>query len=367
MIGLSRSTGDLRPKDVDPRDFLYRRLVSAFMFLMTVVGIGSVGLHYLGGGRWEFWDCFYMTVITLSTVGFGETLSDMNAVEGARGFTVMLIVLGSGTLLYFASSLTAFIVEGDLMGALKRNRMQKQIDALSNHIVVCGVGSTGIHILEEMVATETPFVAIDIDEDRLGKLDEDLPGVELLSVTGDATDDHILERAGIVRARGIISALHDDKDNLFVTVTARALNSRARIIAKAVEPSAGPKLTRAGADAVVSPNRIGGMRMVSEMIRPRVVQFLDLMLRDRERNMRIEELPIPDDSSIVGATLRETDIRQHTDALVIAVRDAEGAFLYNPPPGTTLRKGMTLVVLAETSEYRKLRAGIEEGTIGRAQ
>jgi voltage-gated potassium channel len=352
-------------RETDPRDFLYRRLVSAFMFLITIVGIGTVGLHYLGEGRWGFWDCFYMTVITLSTVGFGETLSDMDQVVGARAFTVSLIVLGSGTLLYFASSLTAFIVEGDLMGALKRNRMQKDIDKLARHIVVCGVGATGVHIISELLSTGTPFVAIDLDVEHLERLGEEL-GVddEIPYVPGDATDDHTLERAGIARAKGLIAALHDDKDNVFVTITARALNPNARIVAKAIEPSADPKLRRAGADAVVSPYRIGGMRMVSEMVRPRVVEFLDLMLRDRERNMRIEEIAIPDDAPIVGVALRDTNIRKKTDALVIAVRDPEGSFVYNPPPSIVFTKGMTLVVLAETGEYKKLRSGIRDGSIG---
>lgn len=243
--------------------------------------------------------------------------------------------------------------------------MTKGIEQLRGHVVVCGVGATGAHILEELVATQTPFVAIDRDRQRLQRLDEDFPELELHYVVGDATDDHVLEEAGITRARGIIAALHDDKDNLFVTVTARALNPGARIVAKSVESSADNKLRRAGADAVVSPNRIGGMRLVSEMVRPVVVQFLDLMLRDKQKSLRIEELPIPDHSSLVGSELRKTDIRRKSNVLVIAVRTPDGAFHYNPGPETTLRRGMVLVVLGETEQVIRLREGVGDGSIGR--
>jgi len=348
----------------EPRDLLIGRLIAAGGFLVSVVIVGAVGYHQLGQGRWPFWDCFYMTVITVSTVGFAETLPGMADVTGARAFTVGLIILGSGTLLYFVSTFTAFVVEGDLVGALRRNRMQKRIDQLTDHIVVCGVGSTGVHIIEELQLTDQSFVAIDEDFDRLARVDEELPKTELMYVVGDATDDATLHHAGIERARGVIAALHDDKQNVFLTITARALNPKARIVAKAIDDTAARKLLRAGADAVVSPYRIGGMRLVSEMIRPRVLEFLDLMVRDQEQNLRIEEIPIPDESTLVNTTLRKTDIRKATDVLVIAVRSEEGHYTYNPGPDTKIEKGMTLIVLAATAEVGKLRDGVAEGSIG---
>jgi len=353
-------------KQSDPLDLLVGRIVSAGGFLVTVVAVGTLGFHQLGDGLWDFWDCFYMTVVTVSTVGFGETLPGMADVTGARAFTVFLIILGSGTLLYFVSTFTAFVVEGDLVGALRRSRVQKRIDELTDHIVVCGVGSTGVHIIEELQLTDQKFVAIDMSEERLIRVDEELPKTELMYVVGDATDDATLHQARIEHARGVIAALHDDKQNVFLTISARALNPRARIVAKAIDDSADQKLLRAGADAVVSPYRIGGMRMVSEMIRPRVLEFLDLMVRDRQQNLRIEEIPIPDESSLIGTALRGTDIRKTTDVLVIAVRTAEGAYTYNPGPDTNLEEGMTLIVLAATAEVGKLRDGITDGSIGRS-
>ena len=332
-----------------------RRLGAAIAVFGAAIAAGTFGYYYLGEGRWSLFDCFYMTVVTLSTVGFAETLPGLGEVEGARVFTVVLIVLGSGTLLYFASSLTAFIIEGDLVGVLRRRRMQNRVDELQGHVIVCGVGSTGIHCIEELAATGTPFVAVDADEDRLVRLGEDFEDMELLYVVGDATDDHTLQRAGIARARGLIAALHDDRDNVFVTITARALNARARIVAKAVETSADKKLRRAGADAIVSPNRIGGMRLVSELIRPHVVEFLDTMLRESRRSLRIEEVPVPPGSRLDGRSLREADLRRVADVLVIAVRLADGDYVHNPSPETPLRAGMTLIVLGECHQVQRLR------------
>lgn len=350
-------------EEIDPRRYLVRRLLSAFGFLCLVVLIGTVVYHQLGRGEWGLVDCLYMTVITIASVGFGEVLPGFDAVPGARLFTIGLIILGSGTVVYFVSTLTAFIVEGDLLGVLRGNRMQKRIDQLGNHIIVCGGGATGVHVLQELEAVGDSFVVVDRDESRLVKLGEEIEG-ELLYVVGDATDDHVLEQAGVERARGLIAAVHDDKDNLFVTMSARALNPKVRIIAKAVEQSAEAKMRRAGADAVVSPNRIGGMRMVSEMIRPVVVKFLDEMLRDREHNLRVEEITLPASCAVVGAKLRDTAIREATDALVIALRTPEGSFLYNPSPNHVLTEGMTLVVLAHALDAKRLRSGIEDGSIG---
>ena len=349
----------------DPRGALARRLYVAVLALMGFAVLGTQVYHSIGNGLWSWMDCFYMTVITLSTVGFAETLPGMQQNDMARAWTVMLIVLGSGTLLYFVSTFTAFIVEGDLLGAIKRTRMQKRIEHLENHIVVCGVGSTGHQVVEELVSTQAPFVAVDSDPVKIEKLLEELEGIDILYIVGDATDDHTLEQAGVARARGVVAALHDDKDNLFVTVTARSLNSKARIVAKTVEVSADNKLRRAGADAVVSPNRIGGMRMVSEMLRPHVVEFLDLMLRDKDKNLRFEELEIPAQSPLIGTQLKDTDIRSTTDVLVVAVRRPDDGFIYNPRPDLVLKQGMTLIVLAQTPEIIKLRKGIADGSIGR--
>jgi len=250
------------------------QLFGAGLALFTVVVGGTLGYRYIGDGVWSWGECLYMTIITLSTVGYAETLRGMNEQPFAREFTLLLIVFGSGTLLYFISSLTAFFVEGQFRGVLRRNRMRRAIEDLQHHIVVCGVGTTGEHIVKELAAAKLPFVAVDTDEERLGRIQEEI-GPGFLFVLGDATEDPVLEEAGVTRARAIIAALHEDKDNLFVVISARALNANARIVSRAAENSSLAKLERAGANAVVSPNRMGGIRLVNEVLRPHVVQLFD--------------------------------------------------------------------------------------------
>lgn len=355
------------------REIFRGRLILAAVLLGLVVLVGSGGYHLLGEGRWSIEEVFYFTVITLSTVGFGETLPGMNDVPYARLWTIVMIFTGSGTLLYFVSTLTAFIVEGDIQGAIRRNRMQKRIDHLSGHFIVCGVGATGIHVVEELMNTHHTLVVVDRDEDRLLALADKFGPQRFLYVAGDATNDDTLIEAGISRAVGVIAALTNDKDNLYITLSAyqlereRADRGEFRIVAKAIDPSARGKLLAAGATRVVSPSEIGGMRMVSEMVRPAVVEFLDLMLRDPEKNLRIEEVRIPDDSEIVGVKLRDTAIRARTKAMVIAVKHGgdETRYTYNPGPDLEIEKGMILIVLAESSEMNRLREGIESGDIGR--
>lgn len=346
----------------DPRTGLYRRLVVAFVALGGVLVIGASGYHYLGEGRWSWTDCFYMTVITLSTVGFGELLHNMGEVEYARMWTVMLIVLGSGTLVYFVSNLTALIVEGDLQGVLRRRRMEKRVDKLHSHVVVCGVGSTGHHVVHELATVGVPYVVVDHNAERLARIAAEM-GEKFLYVVGDATDDDTLQEARVTHARGVIAALHEDKDNLFVTITARALNPSARIVAKAVEPSAEAKLRRAGADAVVSPNFIGGMRLVSEMIRPSVVEFLDRMLRDPKQHLRIEEILVPKMSPIARLPLAKSRIRD-TGAMVIAVRKPDGEYFYNPAGDLVLEPGTQLIVIARSEDVHRLRELIGEAPAG---
>ena len=205
---------------------LIRRMLAALAVIITLVGVGSTGFFILGHGRWKFFECVYMTVITLSTVGFGE-LSHMGEVPGARGLTIALIVSGVGALAYVQGNLTALLVEGVIGQALRRNRMRKQIAALRGHILVAGAGSTGKHVLEELIATQTPFVVIDRNEPHLQRLSEEMCDGKMLYVHGDATDDHLLVAAGVKVARGVVAALTHDKDNLFVTLSVRSLNASA--------------------------------------------------------------------------------------------------------------------------------------------
>jgi len=335
----------------------YGRLISASGVLGAVVLVGATAYYSVGDGRWSWFDCFYMTIITLSTVGFAETLEGMNEMREARAVTLTLIILGSGTLLYFISSLTALIVEGDLQGILRRRSMERAIGTLSDHVIVCGIGTTGWHIATELNAVGVPFVVVDANQDRLDELNEEL-NEGLLYVHGDATDDHVLEQAGVARARGVISALNDDKANLFVTISARALNPTARIVAKSIEPSTEAKLRRAGADSVVAPNYIGGVRLFSEMVSPKTVAFLDRIVQFGSGiSVGLEAIDIPPESPLVGKRLAETDIRE-AGALVVAVHRADGDYVYNPGGEYLLEAGDSLIVLADSQDAVALRQNV---------
>jgi len=337
-----------------PRRGSYGRLISAAGVLAAVVVVGATSYYSVGAGKWSWFDCFYMTVITLSTVGFAETLEGMNEIPEARAVTISLIILGSGTLLYFISSLTALIVEGDLQGILRRRSMERAIRTLNQHVIVCGIGTTGRHIATELRAVGVPFVVVDLDGHRLDELAEEFDD-GLLYVHGDATDDHVLELAGIERARGVISALNDDKANLFVTISARALNPKARIVAKSIEASTEAKLRRAGADAVVAPNYIGGVRLFSEMVSPKTVAFLDKIVQfGGGISVGLEAIDIAPGSPLVGKRLAETDIRK-AGALVVAVHRSDGDYVYNPGSEQLLEAGDSLIVLADSRDVAALR------------
>jgi voltage-gated potassium channel len=339
-----------------------RRLLIALVAVVVLVTSGSLGYDALGHGRWTFGDCVYMTIITLSTVGFGE-LSEMSKVPGARVLTVALIAGGVGTLAYVQGTVTALLVEGVIGQVFRRNRMRKAIEGLNGHIVVAGAGSTGRHTIEELVATQTPFVVIDRDHGHLERISHELAEGRLLYVHGDATEDATLLAAGVTRAKGVVAALTHDKDNLYVTLSARSLNAAARIVAKVTENDAGPKMIKAGATSVVNPTMIGGRRMASECIRPVVNEFLDQMLRDKDKNLRLEEVVIPIGSALVGVALKDTPIRRETRVLVVAVREPSRTFTYNPEPDLVLTEGTTLVVMGETESVVKLRKLIETSIV----
>jgi voltage-gated potassium channel len=295
-----------------------------------------------------------MTIITISTVGFGE-LSNMGEVPGARLLTVSLIVSGVGALAYVQGNLTALLVEGVLGQVWRRNRMRAHIESLADHVVVAGAGATGRHVIDELIATRTPFVVIDRNLELLQRISRDQMGGKMLYVHDDATHDHALLTANVKDARGVVAALTEDKDNLFVTLSARSLNAKARIVAKVVEDEASPKMLRAGATAVVSPTMIGGRRMVSELIRPQVTEFLDIMLRDRDKNLRLEEIVLPPSSAFMGKALKDVPIRAKTKLLVVALRMTDRSFVYNPEPEFILEAGMTLIVMGDQDGVATLR------------
>lgn len=232
--------------------------------------------------------------------------------------------------------------------------MQRAIREMRGHYIVCGAGATGSAVLRELVNTQRPAVAFDLNEERVRKVQETFPSVPVLKE--DFTDDEALVHAGIARAAGIVICTQVDKDLLVTTITARQLNPALRIVARAANDRIAERLRHAGADAVVSPALIGGMRMASELVRPSVVTFLDMMLRDTNRNLRIEEVSIADNSQFIGRTLGELNTHSRTNCLLLATRSASSQYAYNPPDGEQLESGMVLIVMGDPKDVQSLSA-----------
>jgi voltage-gated potassium channel len=284
-----------------------------------------------------------MTVITLTGIGYGEIVP-VTGNASAQIFTMVLIIFGMGVIIYGITTTTAFLVEGNLSGILRKNRMEKQIQKLKNHYIICGGGETGKPLLAELTKNREQFVLIEDDPEKIKQC---TTAMDMFYIEGDATDDRNLIAAGIERASGIIISLPSDKDNLYVTMTARMLNKNIRIVSRMTDPEHEAKLRKAGADSVVSPNTIGALRMASEMIRPTVVGFLDTMLRSGQGDIRIHEIKISNNSQIKGKKIIESGLNDDFGLLVLGLRYQNGELEFNPSTSKTLENGMTLIVMGE--------------------
>ncbi len=320
-----------------------KRLVAALTVFLLVFALGVAGFKILGGPEWTLLDAVYMTVITVATIGYGE-VHDLSGHPAARIFAVVYIILCLGTIAFAVTSMTAFVVEGELRHLLGRRKMEKAIAKLSNHYLVCGSDETARTVVQELIQTKKPFVVVDPSDERVSKMKE---MGEVNWVQGDPSEDAVLEKAGIERARGIICSLPTDEANLFVVVTAKSLNPGIRVVAKGIDVKSHDKIKKAGADSVISPTFIGGMRMVSEMVRPATTTFLDLMLRERGRVLRFDEVAVPEGSTLAGKTIGEADLASKTGALLVALRcGGEKDFDFNPAKTATIAAGDVLVFIA---------------------
>lgn len=340
-----------------------QRLRAALTALGAVVVIATCGYKLLGENV-SWLDALYMTVISLTSVGYGEIV-DTSGSPLLRVFNIFVLVFGLAIMLYVFSIATAFVVEGDLKNLFWRRKMLKRIKALRNHVIVCGAGSTGVRVIEELHRTRRELVVIDNNPQRLERVTAmigDCPVIE-----GDASDEEVLEMAGLDRAGGVVSALPSDKDNLVVVITVRQKHPNVRIVARCVDTKMADKMLRAGASSTVSPNSIGGMRLASEMIRPHVVNFLDTMLRDRAQTYRIEEIQIPYHSTWVGHSLGELGIREQHNLGCLAIRDAGvEEFLYNPHDSVVVKGKCVIVVMGDVDQIHAARQAAEAEVVRRA-
>lgn len=318
------------------------------LLFAVICCVGVLGYWFIEPG-WSLLDAIFMTFITLTTVGY----SDYDVSQAGRIFTLVLLFAGIGSFTYALAVVTTYVVEGHLRDRFRRKRMEKKIRNLRQHCIICGLGATGRYILEEFQKVGQDFVVIETDAARIEELYAIAP---FLYVHGDATDDRVLEEAGIAHAERLIASLQDDKDNLFVVLSARRLNAALRIIAKVVDIGASrEKVKLAGADEVVSPDAIGGLRMASLALRPQVVTFLDLMLREGSAT-RFEEAEIGSDSRLVGKTIGESKIREEIGLLIVALRHGTaGQFAYNPGAEIALNRGDILYVIGDPASVARLR------------
>ncbi len=328
------------PLLVDP----IRKALNLLLIAAAVVVLGSAGYMIIEG--WSFFDALYMTIITVGTVGYGE-VHPLN--PAGRVFTIFLILSGMSVLVYAVSEIMATVVEGELTGVLRKRKLMKEIDKLSDHYIVCGAGRSGHHILYELQKTGRPFVGIEIDQTKVDRFREE----GMLMLQGDATDEDLLKTAGIERASGLVSALPDDKDNLFVVITARGMNAKLRIVSRMDDIYGREKFIRSGANSIVSTNFIGGLRMASELVRPATTSFLDLMLRGNNA-LRVDDVKIGESNDYVGRTIAECDVLHESGVVLVSIMRGTHP-IFNPPQTHTIAAGETLVVIGTPDQMEKLR------------
>ena len=328
---------------------LWKRLFIAFMVLVFILMIGIVGYMTIEG--WNLFDSLYMTVISLTTVGYSET-HDLS--KNGRIFTIFLLFSGMGMLAYGIGTFTAFLVEGQLLDYLRGRQMLKKISRLRDHFIICGYRGEGRYALEELIKTKTPHVVVDSD---IAELSTMFPDAKLLYIEGDPTKEQTLEQANLENAQGLISALPSDSENLLVILAARVMSSDIRIITCVFDRESAQKFQRVGANGTVMADFIGGLRMASEAIRPTVVSFLDTMLREKDQTLRIEEIKVlGEGNEWVGKTLQEIDFPRQTGLLVVAVKSLNsGKYVYNPRADYVVEIDDVLIVIGRTEQVFKMK------------
>ena len=310
-------------------------ILNFFLFLCLLV-FGAVGYIVIEG--WSFMDSLYMTVITLATVGYGE-VHEISP-EG-RLFTVILIFLGVGFFLYVVGNVIQFLVEGRIRHVLGRRILDKQISKLKNHFIVCGYGRVGRALSNYLIQKYIDVVVIEQNPNRVSVMDED----GLLYIMGGATDEAILMKAGIKRARGIISVLGSDADNVFLVLIAKRLNPKIFVVARSNQNETEQTLYSAGADKVVSPFALGARRIAHAILRPNVIHFLELAFTDDGTDINVEEIPVNVSSKLVNVSLQESGLRQNFDLIIISIRKADGAMCFNPKASHRFEAGDTVIAV----------------------
>jgi len=322
-----------------------RRLVLTLGILLFLLVAGTTGYRLVEG--WPFADALYMTVITITTVGFME-VHPLSA--AGRVFTMLLSLGGVFTAFYLGTAIVASVVSGEMRGVFGRQRMERRLAELGNHLIVCGFGRMGHLVGAEFSSLRLPFVVIEKQDDLLEGFD--MP--HGIPFRGDATSDEVLERAGVKRARGLVTVAASDADNLYITMSARFLNEKLFIVARAEGEAAEKKLLRAGANRVVSPYAIGGQRVAQAVLRPNVMDFLELATRSEHLELQIEETEVRPGSTLAGRTVRDSPVRSELGIIIVAVKKPDGRMVFNPASEFVIEAGDLLITLGHRQQLDRL-------------
>ena len=322
---------------------LRQKLLLSLFLIVLVISFGTLGYMFIEG--WDLLDSLYMTIITLASVGYKE-VHDLSF--NGKIFTIVLIIGGVGTVAYALTSAARIILEGELQDVFGRRRLEKKIKGLKDHYIICGYGRMGKIICRELREKNQKFVVIEKKTDLMADTED------TLIIQGDATSDEALKEVGIDKAKGLISVLPTDAENLFVVLSARGLNPHLSIVARAGEEGSEKKLLRAGADKVVSPYHIGGLRIAHTVLKPAVVDFIEFATKSGNIDLQMEEVNIQEASRLSGLTLDECGIGRELGIIIVAIKKADGDLKFNPTFRSTIHAGDTLIALGEISKLKIL-------------
>ena len=322
-----------------------KHLLLSVLLALCIFLLGASGYMVIEG--WDFLDAVYMTVITLTTVGYGE-VHEVSRI--GQIYTILLIFIGVAFFLFVAGSVVQFMVEGRIRTILGRRSLDKKIDRLKNHYIVCGYGRIGRYLCNQLKRKPIDLVVIDKNRELIPILDDD----KVLYLSGDASDEAILHKAGILRAKGLVAVLATDTDNVFLVLTARQLTPDLYIIARASRDESKSKLQAAGANKVESPYEMGAVSMAQRIIRPTVTNFLNLAFAHKRKDIQMEEIPVNSSSDLINVMLKDSGIRQQFNLIIIAIKKSDGSMLFNPSYETVIDAGDTVIAVGQEGNLQRL-------------
>ncbi|MEJ2720170.1 MAG: potassium channel protein [bacterium] len=318
--------------------------------VLLVIISSTAGFYFLE--RWSLLDSFYMTIITISTVGFRE----VNPLSpGGRLFASFVILTGLGAAFFTTTMLGRVILEGEFRGTMGRRKMTRKIENLRNHSVVCGFGRTGKVVAELLHQDGYPFCVIENDKAK----EEEMHDLGYIYIIGDATGENVLREAGVERALGVMALLPSDADNLYLTMTAKGINSGVVVVARAFDQDAEMRLKRGGANNIVSMHKIAAHRVIQGTLHPAVEEFVDLVTDRQQLSLFVEEAKLCPGSDLAGRAIKDTGVRTRYGVIIVTIKKAAGEMIFNPDAGTVLMEGDTIVAIGEKSNLTRLLAGCQ--------